>query len=130
MGLFPMSAIKKPETLIKKNKTDAKVAEARAAAKGVRKAASKEKRAALFERTAAYQAEYAAAERAIVTAKREAKAAGSYYVDAQPKLVFVVRIKGVNKIPPKPRKVLQLLRLLQINAGVFVRVTKATLELL
>lgn len=65
-----------------------------------------------------------------MTAKREAKAAGSYYVDAQPKLVFVVRIKGVNKIPPKPRKVLQLLRLLQINAGVFVRVTKATLELL
>lgn len=34
------------------------------------------------------------------------------------------------KIPPKPRKVLQLLRLTQINAGVFVRVTKATAELL
>lgn len=34
------------------------------------------------------------------------------------------------KIAPKPRKVLQLLRLTQINAGVFVRVTKATSELL
>lgn len=34
------------------------------------------------------------------------------------------------KIPPKPRKVLQLLRLTQINAGVFVRITKATSELL
>lgn len=34
------------------------------------------------------------------------------------------------KIPPKPRKVLQLLRLTQINAGVFVRVTKATSELI
>lgn len=45
-------------------------------------------------------------------------------------MVFVVRIKGINKIPPKPRKVLQLLRLLQINAGVFVRLTKATAELL
>lgn len=34
------------------------------------------------------------------------------------------------KIPPKPRKVLQLLRLTQINAGVFVKITKATSELL
>ena len=45
-------------------------------------------------------------------------------------MVFVVRIKGINKIPPKPRKVLQLLRLTQINAGVFVRLTKATSELI
>lgn len=44
--------------------------------------------------------------------------------------MFVIRIKGINKIAPKPRKVLQLLRLTQINAGVFVKVTKATSELL
>ena len=31
---------------------------------------------------------------------------------------------------PKPRKTLQLLRLLQINNGVFVRLTKATTEML
>ena len=37
---------------------------------------------------------------------------------------------SINKIAPKPRKILQLLRLLQINNGVFVRVTKATLEML
>ena len=34
------------------------------------------------------------------------------------------------KIPPKPRKVMQLLRLTQINSGVFVRLTKATSELI
>ncbi|KAI7540766.1 60S ribosomal protein, partial [Hortaea werneckii] len=45
-------------------------------------------------------------------------------------LVFVVRIKGINKIDPKKRKTLQLLRLLQINNGVFVRLTKATSEML
>lgn len=83
-----------------------------------------------MERAAAYHKEYTEAERAVIEAKREAKAAGSYYVDAQEKLVFVIRIKGINKIPPKPRKVLQLLRLTQINAGVFVKVTKATAELL
>ncbi|ODQ82863.1 hypothetical protein BABINDRAFT_170001 [Babjeviella inositovora NRRL Y-12698] len=119
-----------PESLIKKTKTDAKAAEARAAAKVARKAASQEKRKAIFDRAAAYQKEYTESDRAIIAAKREAKAAGSYYVDAQEKLVLVVRIKGINKIPPKPRKVMQLLRLLQINAAVFVRVTKATIELL
>lgn len=42
----------------------------------------------------------------------------------------MIRIKGINKIAPKPRKVLQLLRLLQINNGVFVRLTKPTLQML
>ncbi|CAG8797766.1 24694_t:CDS:2, partial [Racocetra persica] len=36
----------------------------------------------------------------------------------------------INHIPPKPRKILQLLRLLQINNGVFVRLTKATKQML
>lgn len=119
-----------PESQLKRNTAAAKLSEKAVAEKLARKQANKEKRQALLERTAAYHAEYVANERAIIDAKREAKAAGSYYVDAQPKLVFVVRIKGINKIPPKPRKVLQLLRLLQINAGVFVRLTKATAELL
>lgn len=37
---------------------------------------------------------------------------------------------SINKIDPKKRKTLQLLRLLQINNGVFVRLTKATIEML
>lgn len=49
---------------------------------------------------------------------------------AEPKLAFVIRIKGINKIDPKKRKTLQLLRLLQINNGVFIRLTKATIEML
>lgn len=83
-----------------------------------------------MERTAAYNKEYTDAERAIIQAKRDAKANNNYYVEAEQKLVFVIRIKGIMKIPPKPRKVMQLLRLTQINSGVFVRVTKATSELL
>jgi len=62
--------------------------------------------------------------------KRQAKANGDFYVPAQPKVYFVMRIKGINNIAPKPRKILQLLRLLQINNGVFVKVTKATSEML
>jgi large subunit ribosomal protein L7e len=62
--------------------------------------------------------------------KRVARQAGNFFVEGEPKLVFVIRIKGINKISPKPRKVLQLLRLLQINNGVFLRLTKATTEML
>ncbi|CCE81425.1 Piso0_002081 [Millerozyma farinosa CBS 7064] len=122
-----MATTLKPETLVKKSKAQQKTAEQRAAEKAARKA---EKRQIIFDRAAAYQKEYVDAERAVIKAKRDAKASGSYYVDAEPKLAFVIRIKGINKIPPKPRKVMQLLRLNQINAGVFVRVTKATSELL
>ena len=62
--------------------------------------------------------------------KREAKKQNELYVPAENKLAFVVRIKGINKIDPKKRKTLQLLRLLQINNGVFIKLTKATLEML
>lgn len=91
---------------------------------------AQEKRKVIFDRAAAYQEEYYNAERDIIEKKRAAKADGSLYVAPEPKLIFVVRIKGINKIAPKPRKALQLLRLLQINNGVFLRVTKATKELL
>lgn len=74
--------------------------------------------------------EYRDAERERVRMAREAKKSDSLYVPAEPKLAFVVRIKGINKIDPKKRKTLQLLRLLQINNGVFIKLTKATMEML
>lgn len=39
-------------------------------------------------------------------------------------------LRSVSKVPPKPRKILQLLRLLQINNGVFIKITKATSEMI
>jgi large subunit ribosomal protein L7e len=74
--------------------------------------------------------EYRDAEREKIRMSREAKRNDSLYVPAESKLAFVVRIKGINKIDPKKRKTLQLLRLLQINNGVFIKLTKATMEML
>eukprot|EP01013_Petalomonas_cantuscygni_P017328 TRINITY_DN3446_c0_g2_i1.p2 TRINITY_DN3446_c0_g2~~TRINITY_DN3446_c0_g2_i1.p2 ORF type:complete len:255 (-),score=65.41 TRINITY_DN3446_c0_g2_i1:1083-1796(-) len=54
-----------------------------------------------------------------------AKAFGNYYVPAEAKIAFVTRIRGICDVPPKERKILQLLRLRQIHNGVFVRLTKA-----
>ncbi len=39
-------------------------------------------------------------------------------------------MSSINKIAPKPRQILKLLRLTQINNGVFVRITKATAEMI
>jgi large subunit ribosomal protein L7e len=65
-----------------------------------------------------------------VRLRRQAKKLGNFYVAAEPKLAFVVRIKGINKIAPKPRKILQLLRLRQVNSGVFVRLNNCTMQML
>jgi large subunit ribosomal protein L7e len=91
---------------------------------------NKKKREVIFTRAEKYVKEYRDNERERVRLSREAKKSDSLYVPAESKLAFVVRIKGINKIDPKKRKTLQLLRLLQINNGVFIRLTKATMEML
>jgi len=115
---------------LKKRKSQEKEREQRAADLQKKRKANKEKRQVIFQRAEKYVKEYRDAEKEKIRLSREAKQEGSYYVPAEPKLVFVVRIKGINKIDPKKRKTLQLLRLLQINNGVFVRLTKATSEML
>ncbi|KAJ8102681.1 ribosomal protein L30, ferredoxin-like fold domain-containing protein [Lipomyces tetrasporus] len=119
-----------PETLLKKRKNQDKVREEKIAAAAAKKAENKEKRKVIFERAEKYVKEYREEEKEKIRLARIAKKEGNFYVPAQAKLVFVVRIKGINKIAPKPRKILQLLRLLQINNGVFVKLTKATAEML
>ena len=62
--------------------------------------------------------------------RREAKKEGNFYVPADPKLAFVIRIRGINQVAPKVKKVLQLFRLRQINNGVFIKLNKATTNML
>jgi large subunit ribosomal protein L7e len=119
-----------PETLLKKRKSQEKAREQRNADIDKRKKANKEKRGVIFKRAEQYVKEYRDQEREKIRLARVSRQNGSFYVEEQQKLVFVVRIKGINKIAPKPRKILQLLRLLQINNGVFIRLTKATQEML
>ncbi|EAT90304.1 hypothetical protein HBI56_047770 [Parastagonospora nodorum] len=119
-----------PETLLKKRKSQEKAREERALATKEKRDKSKKKREVIFTRAEKYVKEYRDAEKEKIRLSREAKKSDSLYVPAEAKLAFVVRIKGINKIDPKKRKTLQLLRLLQINNGVFIRLTKATLEML
>ncbi|KAL1926158.1 hypothetical protein VTP01DRAFT_6023 [Rhizomucor pusillus] len=119
-----------PETLLKKQKAAAKTEAELKAQEAEKKKALVAKRKEIAARTKKYYQEYRQAEQAIAKARKEAKKNGEYFVPAENKLVFVVRIRGINNIPPKPRKVLQLFRLLQINNGVFIRLNKATSEML
>ena len=64
------------------------------------------------------------------TLRRQAKADGNFFVEPEAKLLFVVRIVGILKMSPKPRKVLQLLRLRQLHNGVFLKVNKPILQML
>merc|ERR1719311_245692 len=52
------------------------------------------------------------------------------FVEGQPKVLLVVRVKGINKVAPKQKLILRLLRLRQIHNAVFVKVNKATLNML
>ncbi|XP_012939875.1 60S ribosomal protein L7 [Aplysia californica] len=119
-----------PESLLKRRKrvavSKAKALKAQSAER--KKRASKKK--VIFNRAEKYVKEYRAKERDEVRLARIAKKAGNFYVPAEPQLAFVIRIRGVNGIHPRPRKVLQLFRLRQINNGVFVRLNKATLNML
>jgi large subunit ribosomal protein L7e len=55
----------------------------------------------------------------LVHLRRQAKQHGNFYNEEKPKVVVVVRIRGLAHIKPKQRKILQLLRLRQIfNARV------------
>ncbi|XP_059617667.1 large ribosomal subunit protein uL30 [Phlebotomus argentipes] len=83
-----------------------------------------------FRRAEQYAREYKKKERDVIELKRQAKKDGTYYIPAEPTLAFVVRIRGINKVAPKVRKVLQLFRLRQINNGVFVKLNKATINML
>merc|ERR1711971_237551 len=49
---------------------------------------------------------------------------------AEPKLIFVIRVKGIRKIPHRARKTMQMLNLNKINSGRFLPANKATLCML
>ncbi|KAK9898896.1 60S ribosomal protein L7 [Cystobasidium minutum MCA 4210] len=119
-----------PETLLKKRRDNAENREKLLKERTERKKANKGKRVLAFKRAESYVNEYKRKEREEIRLRRQAKNTGEFYVPAEAKVYFVIRLRGINEIAPKPRKIMQLLRLLQINNGVFIKVTKATANML
>jgi len=119
-----------PETILKRRKRQAENRANRAKLAVKAKVDRRKKRVEIFKRAEKYAKEYQDQERDEIRLKREAKKEGNYYVKGEDKLVFVMRIRGINQVSPKVRKVLQLLRLRQINNGVFIKMNKATQNML
>merc|ERR1719238_606587 len=117
-----------PESVLKKQKTQAAISAAAATAAADAKKARKEKRIAAYNNAAKYVQEYRALAAQKVRMHRQAKASGNHFVDAEAKLIFVVRIRGLADLHPKTKKILQIMRLRQMNMGVFMKSSKAATE--
>jgi len=119
-----------PESLKKKLSRNAALLKAKVAAQESNKKAKKVIKSQLKKRAIAYSKEYAKAEKQLVSLRRQAKSTGNFFREPEAKLLFVVRISGINKMAPKPRKILKLLRLDQLHKGVFVKSTKPMINML
>jgi large subunit ribosomal protein L7e len=113
-----------PESAIKRAAHKAQQSENFKKAVVANKAEAKKLKATAYQRARKYSRQYRAAEALAVTQRRQAKAHGNYYLEAKPKVAVVVRIRGIAKVAPKQRKVLQLLRLRQIFNAIFVKINK------
>ena len=118
------------ENAAKKRERDQKVSAARDEERKRAKKQRAERRTVYLENAEKYFKQSEEGKRSVVEAVRKAKAEGNFYVPAEAKVAFVVRIRGILELEPKVRKILQLLRLRQINNGVFVRVNKAVVNML
>jgi large subunit ribosomal protein L7e len=119
-----------PESVLKKRKREEEWTLAKKTELEAAKKKNAENRKLIFKRAKQYAEEYANKDREVITLKREAKLKGGFYVEPEAKLLFIIRIRGINAIDPKTKKILQLLRLRQIFNGVFLKVNKATVNML
>jgi large subunit ribosomal protein L7e len=116
--------------VLKKRKRQEKWEEESKAKAAAAQTTGEAKKAEAFKRAEAYVKEYREQEQSLVTMKRAARQAGTFYVEPEQKLVFVMRLRGINGMHPKTRHIMKVLRLLQIHNGVFMKVNKATMNML
>mmetsp|Transcript_19661 Transcript_19661/g.25915 ORF Transcript_19661/g.25915 Transcript_19661/m.25915 type:complete len:241 (-) Transcript_19661:106-828(-) len=119
-----------PESVLKKRRTLEEIQAKRAADAVASKKAARVKKGHIFRRAEKYVKEYKQMEKQAIRLRRQAKKSGNFYVPAEAKVAFVIRIRGIIGVSPKVRKILQLLRLRQINNGVFVKLNAATIKML
>ena len=99
-------------------------------ARANRKALISKRRSEWTERAKKYHEDLLKSEAHLIAEKREARNTGNFYMAPEAKVAFVIRIKGINHIRPQVKKILRLFRLRQLNNGVFIKVNKATMNML
>jgi len=119
-----------PEGLRKAWERENRAAEIRKKLKDKKLAQLPEKRKVQALRIEKYEEEYNKIKSDRQESVKNARLDGNFFKDCDPKVAIVIRIRGINRVSPKVRKVLQLLRLLQIHNAVFIKLNKATINML
>ena len=119
-----------PESWKKKAERDAKYAKAAEAAREKHEKERADKVKVYEEHAQKYYEEHKAALQKVIDDKRKAKSEGKIYVEAEPKVALLIRTKGIHKIDPCRKKILQLFRLRQINNAMLVKLNKATINMI
>eukprot|EP00924_Labyrinthula_sp_SR-Ha-C_P008875 augustus_masked-scaffold_2-processed-gene-5.57-mRNA-1 protein AED:0.08 eAED:0.08 QI:0/-1/0/1/-1/1/1/0/251 len=119
-----------PETQLKKKVTLEQLRAASEKRKEEQEAKKQEISKKAFKRAETYVKEYRSMEIENIRLKRVARKAGDIFVEPEAKVAIVVRIRGIIGLHPKVVKILRLLRLRQIHNAVFVKLNKASINML
>jgi len=68
--------------------------------------------------------------KSFIEENRLAKKKSKFIIPSKAKIFFVIRIRGINGVSPRAKKIMELLRLNQINNGVFLKVNSSTNQML
>lgn len=104
--------------------------EERKAARENLKTFYKQKRKEYYERAKNHHQKYVQDNLKIREEIRKAKKEGNFYVPPEAKVALLIRIKGINALHPKVKKVLQLFRLRQVHNAVLVKLNKASISMI
>ena len=77
-----------------------------------------------------YIKEFKERKKELLKETRVSKNLRQFYVPMKPNIIFAIRIKGINGLCPKAKKILELLRLKKINNGVFLKISPSSLQIL
>jgi len=119
-----------PENFQKKQKRNQTLKEDAAKTRANRKVEGKKKRDEITKRAEGYVKAHQQRLLELVKKRRDARANNSFFIPAEGKLLLAVRIRGVNRLAPRVKRILRLFRLRQIHNAAFIRVNKATLNML
>mmetsp|Transcript_16051 Transcript_16051/g.22288 ORF Transcript_16051/g.22288 Transcript_16051/m.22288 type:complete len:242 (+) Transcript_16051:62-787(+) len=125
-----MTTQRVPESKLKKEKVKRDRVKAVTQSQGKVARREAQQRATVLKRAVTNARKRQQVERSEAALKRTAEREGKYVTEGSPKVAFVVRTRGIHKVPPRPRKILTLFRLRQIYNGVFLRLNKATMPML
>ncbi|CAM8994656.1 unnamed protein product [Rhodiola kirilowii] len=93
-----------PESVLKKQKRNEEWALAKKDTLDKAKKHNSENRKLIFKRAEKYAKEYSEQEKELIRLKREAKLKGGFYVNPEAKLIFIIRIRGINAMHPKTKR--------------------------